>query len=868
VDTSADRTADGHLSPGDRSAAELRSDPSRVAAARRLVPLGRSTASLDRLAELAARLLGAAASQVSLLTDVQVIAAGDGLPPGSLGAQSPLSESLCSVTATGGGPLVVTDARTDDRVRHLPPVTSGQVGSFLGTPLSPANGPVIGSLCVFGPEPRAWSDTDVSTLRQLADSVMTELELSAVVREYEGDRVRWELAIGAGGVGTFDWDLVTGRLSWDAQLIRMFGYDVASFDQSIEAFTARLHPDDVQRVTGALQACIDECGELDAEYRVVQPDGETRWVQARGRALAGQGGTAVRVLGAAYDTTGERAGAALVTRVLEAMPAGFYSLDREWCFTYVNAEAERLLGRSREDLLGRTMWDAFPAAVNSIFEESYFAAVRTGVPVSFDAHYPAPLEGWYELRAWPTPDGLSVYFLEVTERRRVQEQAERSAARLAVLAHVSAELAGTLDAARAAAQLPRLVVPGLADFCIVTLVDPDGRPRDVGSWHADPASRALLQRYAELRLATLPGASPVARALISGEPVHEQGPAVQEMVAGGEARDLLGVLRPGSVAVLPMRGRGRTLGLLTLYFRPGADIPADNLATAQDVADRAGLALDNARLYSAQLQLAEELQRSLLTEPPQPDHGEIAVRYQPAAEAARVGGDWYDAFLQPGGATMLVIGDVVGHDTAAAAAMGQLRGLLRGIATYSDAGPVEVLRGLDASMTTLQTRTLATAAVARFEQTPDERARGTTRMRWANAGHLPPLVINPDGSVAELAAWKGDLLLGVDPEAQRRESVVTLDWGSTVLLYTDGLIERRDADLDAGLVRLRDALVEFADRPLQEMLDEVLERLVDGHPEDDVALVAVRLHRQDRPRPAEAGPNDVPPNVPDAPETA
>jgi serine phosphatase RsbU (regulator of sigma subunit) len=141
-------------------------------------------------------------------------------------------------------------------------------------------------------------------------------------------------------------------------------------------------------------------------------------------------------------------------------------------------------------------------------------------------------------------------------------------------------------------------------------------------------------------------------------------------------------------------------------------------------------------------------------------------------------------------------------------------------------------------------------------------------MRWANAGHLPPLVINPDGSVAELAAWKGDLLLGVDPEAQRRESVVTLDWGSTVLLYTDGLIERRDADLDAGLVRLRDALVEFADRPLQEMLDEVLERLVDGHPEDDVALVAVRLHRQDRPRPADAGPNDVPPNVPDAPETA
>ena len=194
--------------------------------------------------------------------------------------------------------------------------------------------------------------------------------------------------------------------------------------------------------------------------------------------------------------------------------------------------------------------------------------------------------------------------------------------------------------------------------------------------------------------------------------------------------------------------------------------------------------------------------------------------------------------------------------------MGQLRGLLRGIATYSDAGPVEVLRGLDCSMATLLMGTLATAAVARFEQTPEEVQQGVTRMRWANAGHLPPLIVNPDGSVAELASWTGDLLLGVDAAAQRRESVVTLARGTTVLLYTDGLIERRDSDLDSGMVRLRDALVELADRPLQELLDELLERLVDGRPEDDVALVAVRLHRQDRARPDEAGPNVIPPTVP------
>jgi serine phosphatase RsbU (regulator of sigma subunit) len=342
-----------------------------------------------------------------------------------------------------------------------------------------------------------------------------------------------------------------------------------------------------------------------------------------------------------------------------------------------------------------------------------------------------------------------------------------------------------------------------------------------------------------------------------------------ESVAGllgeGEAHDLLRALAPESAIAIPLRGRDRTLGVMTLYFRRGWTPREEDLSTAQDVADRAGLALDNARLYGQQQALAEGLQRSLLTEPPEPDHAEIAVRYLPAAEAARVGGDWYDAFLQPGGATMLVIGDVVGHDTEAAAAMGQLRGLLRGIATYSDAGPGEVLRGLDASMALLQTRVLATAAVARLEQTGDERARGVTRMRWANAGHLPPLVVDPDGSVTELAAWRGDLLLGVDPAARREESVVTLDRGATVLLFTDGLVERRDADLDAGLARLRDALRELADRPLQELLDEVLERLVDGHPEDDVALVAVRLHPQDRPRPAVAGPNRVPDVVPEDP---
>ncbi|MGY1729200.1 SpoIIE family protein phosphatase [Geodermatophilus sp. SYSU D01062] len=851
--------------PGPRDAAELlKADRPRTEAAHRL-RLRDASVVLDRLAELAARLVGAPVAQLSLLDDVQVVVSGTGLPPGTVGSEVPIETTACAVAAAERAPLVVPDAHAEPRAAELPQVAAGAVGAYLGVPLIASTGHTVGVLCVVAPAPRSWSDTDVSTLRQLAAAAVTELELAALRTEYEGDRLRWSLAIDAAGIGTFDWDLHTGELTWDARLVEMFGYAPDEFGGTIEDFNARVHPDDLPRVTDALQASIDSRGDYEAEYRVVWPGGETRWVQARGRTLADERGAAARVLGAAYDTTAERAAGVRVTRVLEAMPAGFYSLDREWRFTHVNAEAERLLGRSREELLGQELWTAFPAAVASAFEENYRAAVRTGTPVQFDAHYPAPLNGWYELRAWPSPEGLSVYFLEVTERRRVQDRAERAAQRLALLAQVSAELAGALDPHTATGHLPRLVVPALADWCIVTVVDPDGRPRDVGHWHAVPSQRALVERYAAVRLDAMPATAPLMRALLTGEPVMERGDAVRDLLAEGEARDLLSALAPESAISIPLRGRDRTLGVMTLYWRAGWTPREEDLATAQDVADRAGLALDNARLYGQQRALAEGLQRSLLTEPPEPDHAQIAVRYLPAAEAARVGGDWYDAFLQPGGSTMLVIGDVVGHDTEAAAAMGQLRALLRGIATYSDAGPGEVLRGLDASMAVLQTRVLATATVARFEQTDDERVRGVTRMRWANAGHLPPLVINPDGSVAELATWRGDLLLGVDPDSRREESVVTLDRGATVLLFTDGLIERRDADLDAGMARLREALRELAGRRLDDLLDEVLYRLVDGRPEDDVALVAVRLHPQDRPRPPDAGPNRVPDVVPEDP---
>jgi serine phosphatase RsbU (regulator of sigma subunit) len=200
--------------------------------------------------------------------------------------------------------------------------------------------------------------------------------------------------------------------------------------------------------------------------------------------------------------------------------------------------------------------------------------------------------------------------------------------------------------------------------------------------------------------------------------------------------------------------------------------------------------------------------------------------------------------------------------------MGQLRSMLRGIAVTGAAGPAELLSQLDAAITQLQLHTYATAAIARFEQSPAELARGLTRMRWANAGHPPPLIIHPDGTIVELGTWRGDLMLGVDHATTRTDSVVSLDRETTVLLYTDGLIERRDSDLDDGMNRLRIAAAELAHLPLDELCDQLIDRLVEATPQDDVALVAIRLHRQDRPRPDEAGPRVVPPTVPRDPAGA
>jgi serine phosphatase RsbU (regulator of sigma subunit) len=559
-----------------------------------------------------------------------------------------------------------------------------------------------------------------------------------------------------------------------------------------------------------------------------------------------RGGTAVDDREIRQDGAARRRSDADLVRFLETMPAAFCFLDGGWRFRYVNAEAQRLMERTRAELVGASLWETFPEMVGSVFETHYRTAAATGRPLSFEAPAPATGEGWFEVRVWPGSDGLAVYFLDVTDRRDAEEAVRRASARTALLARVSAELSGQVDMLSALGRLAELVVPVLADSCIVTLVDREGRARDVGSWHGDPARRPLIDRYAQVRLDSLPGTSPVARALLAGTPVTESVDAVLGLMPDGPARDLLLALSPATAVVLPLTAEARTVGVLTLYQDAGRVMTEEDRETARQVAAEAARAVARVHRQSQQAQLAEALQRSLLTDPPAVGRASVVVRYVPAAEAARVGGDWYDAFLQRDGSLVVVIGDVVGHDTAAAAAMGQLRGLLRGIAHYSGAGPAEVLRGLDEAIVHMHDDTLATAAIARFER---DRAGGR-QMRWANAGHPPPIVLAEDGTVTVLGDELGDLMLGIDPTAERSEHVVPVPPGAIVLMHTDGLVERRDSTLDDGLDMLAAHLKELAGTPLEELCDGLLRRMLRGIPQDDVALVAVRLADPD---PEEAG---------------
>jgi serine phosphatase RsbU (regulator of sigma subunit) len=439
----------------------------------------------------------------------------------------------------------------------------------------------------------------------------------------------------------------------------------------------------------------------------------------------------------------------------------------------------------------------------------------------------------------------------VSEGAGVTEVADHD--RLRFLAEVSDTMISTLDTGESLSKLVDLVVPRLCDWALVAVIGEDRKPVEQAYGHGDPTLLEDLETYLNRPDQGSSEESPIAAAFYTGEPIHMHPiPAelVEPQLTSDEVRQAWERLDSGSFTIVPLRARSETFGGIVMVNSSRRPPHSEmEIATAVEVARRAGVAIDNSRLYGQQLQVAETLQRSLLTPPPQPDHLEIAVRYQPAASNMHVGGDWYDAFQQPDGATLLVIGDVVGHNVDAAAAMGQLRSILRGIAYDRQEAPARILARVDDVLTGLHIGTLATVLVARVEQTAEEARDGVRELRWSSAGHLPPLLLRAGGGVT-LLETPPETLLGTESARPRSDHHLRLAPGDTVVFYTDGLIEHGRTPIDDGLLRLRRLAAELGPVPVDDLCDALLDRIVRHRPDDDIALVAVRFHPETARRPA------------------
>ncbi|MGW7357853.1 SpoIIE family protein phosphatase [Streptomyces sp. NPDC054802] len=441
--------------------------------------------------------------------------------------------------------------------------------------------------------------------------------------------------------------------------------------------------------------------------------------------------------------------------------------------------------------------------------------------------------------------------------------ARREGDRLRFVGAATRRIARGIDLDEIVLGLCRATVPTFSDAILVYLRD----PLPVGDERPVSPFVLRLRRTDRLRLSAEDGDQAVAGALPLLDAGSDTVPAAElcEVRSGGALSEVLRGVRPvfgdsaaaraalpellgdgGSVpsghrAILaPLRGRRRVIGAAVFLRRP--DRPAfepNDLLVAAQLATHTALGIDKAVLYGREAYIADELQRTMLPDSlPQPTGVRLASRYLPAAETARVGGDWYDAIPLPGSRVALVVGDVMGHSMTSAAIMGQLRTTAQTLAGL-DLPPQEVLHHLDEQAQRLGTDRMATCLYAVYDPV-------SHRITIANAGHPPPILLHLGGRAEVLRVPPGAPIGvgGVDFEAVELDAPA----GATLLLYTDGLVESRLRDVWTGIEQLRERLADTAQLtgpdhspPLEALCDDVLDMLGPGDRDDDIALLAARF---------------------------
>jgi len=645
------------------------------------------------------------------------------------------------------------------------------------------------------------------------------------------DEARLRLALAVAELGVWDWDVVTGELEWDERVAELHGVDPHTFDGRLESFLARVHPDDLAGLQEAIQAALAARSRFLHEFRVLRPDGTTAWVQSRGQVHA-EGTVPVRMLGVSADTTVLRTARERAGRTLQHVSDGVVVFDANWRVVFVNAQAARLVQRDVQGLVGRVLWEEFPEAADTVFAEVYHRAMRTQRPEELEAYY-GPLEGWFEVRVFPAPDGLTVYFRNVDERRAAEEERARLIRQLtASLNHseqlltLSRTLAATLtleEVADAVTTHTRAALGSL--FAGVALLDEDRETLRYVSM--SPLPDDVVRAWTEFPLdMAVPAADTVRRGGSLMFPDRAAIVAVYPHIA--EDLERAGTQGMANVALV---ASGRTIGALTVTWAEPHTCDEEETRFLDTLAGQCAQAIERSRLFTRQQGVAETLQRAILPErlPTVPGVA-LAACYEAAGHGVDVGGDWYDAFELPGGLLALVVGDVAGHGIPAAAVMGQLRNAGRAYALDGH-GPGAVVTRLNRLLCHSARSTCATVVCATLDP-------ATGALRWSSAGHPPPVLV--DAGSARLLERVHGPLLGADPAAGFEESALDLAEGATLLLYTDGLVEHRSRGIGAGLDELLGVVAAASTSDLDGFCDEVVAGVLPQlRREDDVCLLAV-----------------------------
>ncbi len=587
-------------------------------------------------------------------------------------------------------------------------------------------------------------------------------------------------------------------------------------------------------------------------------------------------------------------------RLFAAVPHPLLVLTPDLVIVEANPAYCEILNRSREDLLGRDAFSLFPDNPGDAAADGA-KAVRTSMEVARATGQTQvmPLQrydiedtdtGVFEERYWsivnvPVLDeqGATVLLLNRAEDvtsyvlsrigsrdgesgdwRQRAEQAEADV--YARTRELQSAWAAEAEASRRVAALTGVAVALSAAQTVEEITDLVIE-RGLAALGADGGAVAVLGGDDVLHLtiteslgehvvgtyAQLPlrGRLPASVAAATGDRVLLPDRAAS-LAFGPEMATVLSDTGCEAWASLPLRGGRSVLGSLTVGWAGPHRFPAREVEILDAFAAHCAHGIErimavqaDRAVSAASTRMAETLQVSLLTEPVQSDHLQVAVRYRPAAHDVKVGGDWYDAFPTSEGDLSLVIGDVAGHDREAVAAMGQLRNLLRGISFALNKPPAPILKALDQAMGHFAVGSFATAILAQVEQTVVDKVRSRHRVHWSNAGHPPPLLVHPDGT-AELLLTTPEMLLGVRHGGPRTDHVTSLPTGSTLLLYTDGLVERRGQVIDEGFARLVTMARTLPAHDLEDFCDALIQRMgLDG--DDDIALLALRAH--DPPQP-------------------